>query len=311
MKILVTGGAGYIGTTLVPALLARGDSVIVYDNLMYNQNMLLEYYLNDNFKFIYGDIRDKEKIVESLKNVDIIIHLASIVGAPACKKDGKLAKEVNVDGTKNIVDGLSKEQILLFASTGSVYGKIEGMCNEDWTPNPLSLYGTTKLQGEEMSLSRDNSIAFRFATAYGLSPRLRTDLLPNDFVLNAIRNKYLVIYDKNFRRTFIHIHDIVRSYLHMIDNFDSVKGEAYNIGSEKNNYTKENLVNKIKEHLDFQVYYADRGIPDPDQRDYEVSYKKLADTGFDTKIHIDRGLKELIDGFSNLKLQSDFSNIYS
>jgi len=312
MKILVTGGAGYIGTSLVPALLARGDNVVVYDNLMYRQNVLLEYYLNDNFRFIYGDVRDKAKIAKSLKNVDIIIHLASIVGAPACKRNGKLAQEVNVDGTKNIVDGLSsKDQVLLFASTGSVYGKIEGMCNEDWTPNPLSKYGTTKLDGEKLILARDNSIAFRFATAYGLSPRLRLDLLINDFVLNSIRNKYLVVYDKEFRRTFIHIQDIVRSYLHMIDNFNSVKGTAYNIGSEENNYTKRDLVNKIKEHLDFQVYYADKGIPDPDQRDYEVSYKKLADTGFKVNVNIDRGIKELVDGFSNLKIQSNFANIIS
>jgi len=311
MKILVTGGAGYIGTSLVPALLNKNYKVTVIDNLMYNQNVLLEHYINPNFKFEYGDIRDKTKIRELTKKVDVVIHLASIVGAPACKRNKTLAKEVNLDGTKNIVDVLSVDQIFLFASTGSIYGKIEGMCDESWEPNPLSVYGSTKLEGEEMALNRNNSVAFRFATAYGLSQRLRLDLLINDFVLNAIRNKYLVVYDKDFRRTFIHITDIVKSYLHMLDNFESVKGEAYNIGSEDNNYTKEELVNKIKESLDFQVYYADKGIPDPDQRDYEVSYKKLVNTGFSVDINIDRGIKELVDGFTNLKIQSNFANILS
>ena len=309
MKILVTGGAGYIGTSLVPALLKKDYEVTVLDNLMYEQNVFLEYYINKNFSFVYGDIRDRQIIKDLTSKSDAVIHLASIVGAPACKKNKTLAQEVNVDGTKNIIDQLSNEQIVLFASTGSVYGKIEGMCNENWEPNPLSLYGSTKLEGEIMALKLNNSVAFRFATAYGLSPRLRLDLLPNDFVLNAIRNKYLVVYDKKFRRTFIHITDIVRSYLHMLDNIDTVKGNAFNIGSEDNNYTKEDLVNKIKEHVDFQVYYADEGIPDPDQRDYEVSYQKLAGTGYKVKTNIDQGIGELVNGFSNLKIRSDFANI--
>ena len=309
MKILVTGGAGYIGTSLVPSLLNRDYKVTVIDNLMYGQNVLLEHHINQNYSFLYGDIRDKTLISKHIKNFDVVIHLASIVGAPACKKNPALANEVNIDGTKNIVDQLSKEQILLFASTGSVYGKIEGMCDEDWKPNPLSLYGTNKLEGEVMALNRENSVAFRFATAYGLSPRLRLDLLPNDFVLNAIRNKYLVVYDKKFRRTFIHITDIVRSYLHMLDNIESVKGEPYNIGSEDNNYTKEELVDKIKKYVEFQVYYADKGIPDPDQRDYEVSYKKLYKTGFNVEIDLDKGIQELVDGFSILKIQTNFANI--
>ncbi len=309
MKVLVTGGAGYIGTSLVPALLDNNYKVTVLDNLMYNQNVFLEHYINPNFNFEFGDIRDESKVKKLTKHSDVVIHLASIVGAPACKKNPALAKDVNVDGTKNIVNSISENQVLLFASTGSVYGKIEGMCDENWDPKPLSLYGTTKLEGEKMALDKLNSVAFRFATAYGLSPRLRLDLLPNDFVLNAIRNKYLVIYDKKFRRTFIHVTDIVRSYLHMIEKIDSAKGNAYNIGSEENNFTKEELIDKIHELIDFQVYYADKGIPDPDQRDYEVSYKKLRDTGFKLNVSIDSGLNELVEGFKNLKLQSSFANI--
>ena len=156
-------------------------------------------------------------------------------------KKHALAKDVNVDGTKNIVNSISENQILLFASTGSVYGKIEGMCDENWDPKPLSLYGTTKLEGEKMALDKLNSVAFRFATAYGLSPRLRLDLLPNDFVLNAIRNKYLVIYDKKFRRTFIHVTDIVRSYLHMIEKIDLLKAMPITLDLKKITLQKKSL----------------------------------------------------------------------
>ncbi|MAT10612.1 MAG: epimerase [Rhodopirellula sp.] len=309
MKILVTGGAGYIGTRLIPELLKRNYDVTVLDNLMYKQNSLIPHFFDDKFDFVYGDIRNEKLLQDNLKDKDIVVHLASIVGAPACKKDEKLANEVNVDGTRNIVQNLDNSQILLFASTGSVYGKVEEMCLESMTPNPLSVYGVTKYVGEKLSLERENSVAFRFATAYGLSPRLRLDLLINDFILQAIQNKYLVVYDKHFRRTFIHIMDIVESYIHMIDNFDNVKGEAYNVGSAEGNFTKEEIILKFQEHLDFQIYYADKGIPDPDQRDYEVNYSKLEDTGYKAKVGIDQGIKEVVEGLRHFQYSSAFGNI--
>ena len=231
MKILVTGGSGYVGSCLVPVLLKRGYHVKVLDNLLYDQIQLLPYFIDKKFEFNMGDIRDERKTKDVIKDVDVIVHLASIVGAPACKKNSELANDINVNGTKTLMKHRSKRQIVIYASTGSVYGKIEEVCNEEVIPKPLSVYGQTKLKAEEIVFESGPSVALRFATAFGLAPRLRLDLLPNDFVLNALKNKYLVIYDKNFRRTFIHVTDIVRSYIFAIDHFIEMKNEAYNIGS--------------------------------------------------------------------------------
>lgn len=309
MKILITGGAGYIGSLLIPELLNRGYKVRVLDNLMFGQTSLLPYFINENFEFIKGDIRDMETVKRAVNDMDIIIHLAAIVGAPACKKDERLAEAVNFQGTVNVNAARDISQKLFFASTGSVYGKVENICTENLSPNPLSVYGETKLRAEREIMKKSNAVAYRFATAFGLSPRLRLDLLPNDFVFKAITNRYLVVYDKYFKRTFIHVRDIVSAYIFGIENFDKIKNEIYNIGSEKMNKTKEEVANMIKDKMNFEILYIGKGIPDPDQRDYDVSYKKIRDAGFDTKITFDNGLNELIHGLQTINIANPYSNI--
>ncbi|MHC1589225.1 MAG: NAD-dependent epimerase/dehydratase family protein [Methermicoccaceae archaeon] len=309
MKILVTGGAGYVGSVLVPELLKRGYEVRVLDNLMYRQTSLLPYFIEDNFEFIKGDVRDAETVKRAVDGVDMIIHLAAVVGAPACKRDRRAAEAINYQGTVNVDNARDDSQQLIYASTGSVYGALKEICTEDSPTNPLSTYGRTKLQAERHVMQSGNAIAFRFATGFGLSSRLRLDLLPNDFVLNALKNRYLVIYDKDFKRTFIHVRDIVRSYLFAIEHFDRLKDEVYNVGSEKMNYTKQEIAEAIRQKIDFEIYYADKGIPDPDQRNYEVSYQKIRNKGFETKISLDEGIEELIEGLQMLSIENPYSNV--
>jgi nucleoside-diphosphate-sugar epimerase len=307
--VLVTGGAGYIGSVLVPELLKNGYKVRVLDSLVFGQTSLLPYFIEENFHFIKGDIRDVETVKNALRGADIIIHLAGIVGAPACKKNPQLAEEVNFVGTTNINNFRDDSQKLFYASTGSVYGKVDGICEESLRPKPLSIYGTTKLRAEKEVMSKGNSIAYRFATAFGLSPRLRLDLLPNDFVFSALKNRSLVMYDKDYKRTFIHVRDIVRAYIFGIENFDSMKNEVYNVGSEIMNKTKEEIARLIQEKVKFELYFADKGVPDPDQRDYEVSYKKLRGKGFQTSISFQQGINELVLGLQTVNIANPYANI--
>jgi len=311
MKILVTGGSGYIGSVLVPELLNKGHQVRVMDSLIFGQTSLLPHFINENFEFIKGDVRDFDLVQKAVNGVDVIIHLAAIVGAPACKKDPKLAQEVNHFGTANVNNARNISQKMFYASTGSVYGKVEDICREDLPTKPLSTYGETKLRAEEEVMTKGNSIAYRFATAFGLSPRLRLDLLPNDFVFNALKNHCLVVYDKNFKRTFVHVRDIVDVYLYGIENFENMKNEVYNVGSEKMNKTKEELANMIKAQFDFEVLFVDKGIPDPDQRDYAVSYEKIRGKGFETKISFEKGIDELLRGLRTVHITHPYSNISS
>ncbi|MBI2037825.1 MAG: NAD(P)-dependent oxidoreductase [Candidatus Magasanikbacteria bacterium] len=311
MKILITGGAGYIGSCLIPELLNAGHQVRVLDSLLFGQTSLLPYFINKNFEFIKGDIRNVELVQKAVNNMDVIIHLAAIVGAPACKKDPKVAEEVNFVGTVNVNNARDVSQKLFYASTGSVYGKVEDICKEDLPAKPLSSYGETKLRAEQEVMRKGNAIAYRFATAFGLSSRLRLDLMPNDFVFNALKNKYLVVYDKGFKRTFIHVRDIVSAYMFGINNFENMKNEVYNIGSEKMNKTKEDVANMIREKLNFEILFVDKGIPDPDQRDYAVSYEKIRSKGFDTKISFEEAIDELILGLQTVHIANPYSNMSS
>ncbi len=308
-KVLVTGGAGYVGSVLIPELLHKGYHVKVLDNLMYNSMSLLPYFVYDNFDFIKGDIRDEKAVQKALQDVDIVVHLAAIVGAPACHRDQRLAEEVNFAGTLNLDKYRSRSQGIIFASTGSNYGAVEnGVCTEQTPLNPLSVYGVTKTNAEQHLLNSGNTVAYRFATAFGLSPRLRLDLMINDFAFQALKNGMLVVYEKHFKRTFIHVRDMARSFLFAVDNFDRLKNEIFNVGSEKANYTKEDICLKIKEKVNYHLYFADVGS-DPDQRNYEVSYEKIRSKGFETTISVDKGLEELIKAYRTISLIRPFSNV--
>ena len=312
MKILVTGGAGYIGTTLVPLLLQAGHEVAVFDNLMYGGNVLIPLFRDKKCSFIKSDIRDQEAVKQAVSDKDVIIHLAALVGFPACRENPDLAKAVNVDGTKNLIQALGKNQKLLFASTGSNYGKLseltEQICTEESPLKPLSVYGKTKTEAESLVMENANATSFRFATAFGASPRLRLDLLINEFAYLAVKQKYLVIYEANFMRTFVHVHDMARSFLFAMDNFEKMKGQVYNLGSEKLNLSKKQIAELLAKKTDAYLHYVDVG-EDQDKRNYVVSYKKVNTLGFDVPIGVEEGIDELIRVLQAVHVSNPYSNI--
>lgn len=306
--VLVTGGAGYVGSLLVSLLLQEGYAVKVLDNLMYRQHTLFQHFISKNFTFIKGDARNEEILREALKGVDCIVHLAAIVGEPACKKDPELCYEVNLRATELLSKLRMPEQKLIFASTGSVYGKVEGICGEDSPTNPVSDYGISKLKAEEAVRQKPNYVIYRFATAFGLSPRPRLDLLINDFVYRALKQRVNMVYEAHFKRTFIHVYDMARSFLFAVKNFDNLKNEIYNVGSESMNFTKEDIAKKIKDFIPYHLHFADFGT-DPDQRNYEVSYAKIRNKGFETSIDLNDGISELIKGYEAIYIHNPFSNV--
>ena len=308
-KVLVTGGAGYIGSVLVPELLNQGYNVTVYDSLNFGGNSLFSCFLNPNFTFVEGDIRDYDLLEKHVKGKDVIIHLAAIVGYPACEKNPKLTTEVNLTATKKLVDMLLPNQYILFGSTGSNYGAVkDGVCTENTPLNPLSLYGETKTLAENYIIENSNSTAFRFATAFGLSPRLRLDLLINDFVNKSITQKYIVVYESHFMRTFIHVKDIAKSFLFAIQNEKKMSGQVYNVGSNSMNFSKREVCDLIKEKADYYLHLADIGA-DADKRDYIVSYDKINKLLFETSISINDGIDELVKGIKKIKNNNIYSNV--
>jgi len=308
MRILVTGGAGYIGCVLVPLLLENGYQVRVLDNLMYNGTGLLPHFRNPHFDFVKGDICDPQTVRDTMHGCDVVIHLAAIVGFPACRKYPDLAQMVNVDGTKVIAEAAGRQRLILFGSTGSNYGALEDeACNEETPLNPLSLYGKTKTAAEQYLLESSNTIAYRFATAFGLSPRMRLDLLVNDFVYTALKLRYLVVYEAHFMRSFIHVYDIARSFSFAIDNADRMQGQVYNVGSETMNHSKAQICEMIRSKVDYYLHYADVG-EDADKRNYVVSYKKISSLGYRTTITVEEGIEELIRGLVVLDVRDPYSN---
>lgn len=298
-KIFITGGAGYLGTVITNLLLSKGHKVTIYDNLMYDSKVLIPFFSNTNFKFIKGDILDNSLLEKSMKDHDIVIHLAAIVGYFACLNNERLTKDVNVVGTQNVLDVINDNQYLLFGSTGSNYGIVDGICTEETTLHPQTLYGITKTESENKVMTRENSTAFRFATAFGTSPRLRMDLLINDLVFKAMQDGCLVIYQSHAMRTFIHLNDIARCFLFAIDNHQSMKNEVYNCGSNDLNFSKKQVCELIKAKTNCYVHYNDYDF-DKDNRDYEVSYEKLSSLGFKVEISLEEGIDELIAVYNAL-----------
>jgi len=308
MKVLITGGAGYVGTTLIPQLLVKGHEVTVYDNLLFGGDYILPFFRNPDFKFIKGDVRDLNELKKAAKDADVVIHLAAIVGYPACRKEPELARSVNVDGTKNVIRATSNNQLLIYASTGSNYGSVEDICTEETPLNPLSLYGQTKTMAEKMLLKERDTIGYRFATAFGVSPRIRLDLLINDFTFKAIKEGYLVVYEKHFKRTFIHVYDMGRAFLFGIENRDKMVKNIYNIGSEKMNYSKQDICEMIKKKTNAYIHYADVG-EDKDKRNYVVSYEKVNNLGYDTTITVEQGIDELLNAYQAIEFKTPYTNV--
>jgi nucleoside-diphosphate-sugar epimerase len=310
-KVLITGGAGYLGSVIVDKLLSVGYGVVVLDKLLFNQTSLLQYTSNPNFKFIYGDVRNEELLEKLCKEVDIIIPLAAIVGFPACASDPQLAKEINFNQIFNIVK-FAKDKKILYPNTNSGYGIGVGQteCTEESPLNPISVYGSTKCEAENFLRANTSAITFRLATVFGVSPRMRTDLLVNDFTYKAITDKYIVVFEKLFKRNFIHIEDVASAFLFMLENYNKYKGEVFNVGLSDANLSKQELLEKIQSHVkDFAISYNDY-YEDPDKRDYIVSNEKIEATGWKPEWDLDMGIKQLIMAYQMIvpKMGAEFRN---
>lgn len=310
MRILVTGGAGYIGSILVPALLKREFQVTVIDNFTYNQNSLLDCCYDPNLTIVRGDARDRDLLKKHLQRADVIIPLACLVGAPLCAKFPQEAKSVNLDAILTLLELRAPQQKIIFPNTNSGYGIGQNgiYCTEESPLNPISLYGKLKVEAEKALLEKGNAIAFRLATVSGISPRMRLDLLVNDFVYRAVHDRFLVLFEADFKRNYIHIRDVAAAFLHVIDNFEMMKNQAYNVGLSDANLSKRELCEKIKEQLpDF--YFTEAGIgEDLDKRNYIVSNEKIEKTGFKPRISIEETITELIKGYQVIK-RNQFANI--
>jgi len=301
-NILVTGGAGYIGSVLVSELLRNGYGVTVLDNFMYRQNSLLDCAANENFDVLKGDARDESILKDVLKKADYIIPLAALVGAPICNRDKIGAVSINRDAIASIVKLASKEQKVIIPTTNSGYGiGQKGICCTEESPlNPITLYGKVKMEAEKIILDRGNSISLRLATVFGMSPRMRIDLLVNDFTYRAVRDRFVVVFEGHFKRNYIHVRDVAAAFIHSMDNFSKMKDEAYNVGLSQANISKLELCAKIKEQVEDFVYLESPIGEDPDKRDYIVSNEKIEKTGFKPKYSLEMGIRELIKGYKIL-----------
>jgi nucleoside-diphosphate-sugar epimerase len=308
MKVVVTGGCGYVGSVLVPVLLEAGHRVTVFDNLRKSGQALLSYFGNPALEFVRGDVRDENAVRKVVADADAVAHLAALVGFPLCLSDPWATRSTNVDGALTVRNALGRQQLLLFASSLSNYGTMPGeVCTEETLPKPITLYGITKMEAETRLLERENTIVFRPATAFGLSPQMRLDLLFNSFVQAALREKKLVVYEADYFRAFIHVHDFARAFLFALDHSEKMTNEIYNLGDETLNLTKGDLAQRISKRVGCRVELSSDGT-DPDLRNYRVSFSKLKALGFCTKRSIDDGIEELVRAMPALASPPPFSN---
>ena len=299
-NILITGGAGYIGSKLATELLNYNYKVTVIDVLKFSSRSLNHLFNNKNFNFINGDVRNKKLMKNLILNNEFIIPLAALVGAPLCEKNKKEAISVNLESIKYLMKIITKKNKVIYLTTNSGYGvgERDKYCDEESPLKPISLYGRTKVNAEKIIMRSSNSIGFRLATVFGYSYRMRTDLLVNNFVFKAVRDKKLVIYEPHFMRNYIHINDVVNGIIYSIKNFNRLKSNVYNLGLSSANLTKYNLAKKIKKKINSLKIKIVQNRKDPDQRDYYVSNKKIEKKGFRAKISIEKGIDELINVFS-------------
>jgi len=294
-NILVTGGAGYLGSVLVPELLRLGHQVTVLDNFLFDQFTLSQVCLDPKFTVIKGDCRNKELLTDLVRGKDYVIPLAALVGAPLCDRDRIGAESINRDAITMLTDILDNDQKLIIPITNSGYGIGEkGLyCTEETPLRPVSLYGKVKVEAEKIALARENSVSLRLATVFGASPRMRLDLLVNDFVYRAVKDRTLVVFEGHFKRNYIHVRDVARAFIHVLENFETMAGQSYNVGLSTANLSKLELCEKIKEQVPGFVYLEAPFGEDPDKRDYIVSNEKIEKTGWTPKYSLEDGIGEL------------------
>ena len=311
MKVLITGGAGYLGSNLTRHLLEAGYTVTVLDNLMYDQVTLLHLFGNPKFQFELGDVRDKKLLQELVGLNDVIIPLAAIVGMPACKANPELTVAVNYQQVADIVEVLRDDQKLILPNTNSQYGSSDSIITEESPFNPLSLYAKTKCDAENTMLANGNGVSLRLATVFGVSPRMRTDLLVNDFVYKSIVDGYLVLFEAHFKRNYIHVQDIARTFQFIIENYEKCKGQAFNVGLSTANLSKLELAEKIKSHIPSLVIKQDDFKEDFDKRNYIVSNEKLEALGWKPIYDLDYGIKQLMSAYKIVinKNNQNFTNL--
>lgn len=310
MRILITGGAGYIGSILVPELLRLGNEVIVIDNFMYNQSPLLDCCHYETLTLIRGDARDKNLISEQLRKVDAVFPLACLTGAPLCSKDPVGAQTINFDAVKMILDLRGKNQMIVFPTTNSGYGVGEKgkYCTEETPLRPVSTYGKLKVELEKILIDSGNCITLRLATVFGIAPRMRLDLLVNDFTYRAVTDRFLVLFESHFKRNYLHVRDVSKAFIHCINNFEKMKNEPYNVGLSDANLSKWELCEEIKKQVP-NFYFVEAKVgEDPDKRDYIISNAKIEATGFKTDFSIQRGVKELIKGYQIIR-RNQYANV--
>jgi nucleoside-diphosphate-sugar epimerase len=310
LRVLVTGGAGYIGSILCERLLDAGYEVTVVDNLIYGQQTLFHLCADPRFDYVFGDVRCEELMRRLINQADVLIPLAAIVGAPGCDRDPWMARSVNLDAVLLLERLRSPQQLVIFPTTNSGYGTKSGAvhCTEQTPLEPISLYGRLKVEAESELLSRQNTITLRLATVFGFSPRMRLDLLVNSFVCEATTNHYIVIFEKDFKRNYVHIRDVGDCFVHCIEHAGEMVGKPYNVGLDAANLSKEELALKIKQYIpDFYIHFSEVGN-DPDKRNYIVSNERLREAGFVARRSLDEGIRELIKGY-RLMPRGPFSNV--
>jgi nucleoside-diphosphate-sugar epimerase len=301
-RVLVTGAAGYIGSILCEHLLDAGYHVTALDTLVFGGGSLFHLCANPRFDFQLGDARDDRVLRELVPRADVLIPLAAVVGAPACDRDPLVARTLNLEAVRRLLALRSAQQLVVYPTTNSGYGTSTGavFCTEETPLEPISLYGETKVQAEQAVLDSRNAITLRLATVFGMSPRMRLDLLVNHFVYAAVTDGYLVIFEKDFKRNYVHIRDVADCFLHCIAHAEAMTGRPYNLGLDSANLSKEELALKVKEQVPrFYIHFSEVGS-DPDKRNYIVSNERLRQAGFEARRSLEEGIRELLKGYRML-----------